>query len=74
MVGWAVSYTHLMQGRDFITPDDIKNIAVPILAHRITLNNEARFSGVLAEDIINKILEEVNVPPQKDDVFDGKRA
>lgn len=63
-----------MQGRDFITPDDIKNIAVPILAHRITLNNEARFSGVLAEDIINKILEEVNVPPQKDDVFDGKRA
>lgn len=45
-----------MEGRDFVTPDDIKAIALPVLAHRVTLNSQARFSGQSAEHIITEIL------------------
>lgn len=50
-----------MEGRDFVTPDDIKAIAVPVLGHRVTLNSQARFSGVSAETIIAQILDTVPV-------------
>jgi MoxR-like ATPase len=52
----------VLQGRDYITPDDIKAVAMPSLAHRIILKPEPRIRGVLAQDIINKILAEVPVP------------
>lgn len=50
-----------MEGRDFVTPDDIKAIAIPVLGHRVTLNSQARFSGVSAEAIIAQILDTVPV-------------
>ncbi|MDO5350783.1 MAG: MoxR family ATPase [Lachnospiraceae bacterium] len=50
-----------MEGRDFVTPDDIKAIAIPVLGHRVTLNSQARFSGVSAETIIAQILDTVPV-------------
>lgn len=50
-----------MGGRDFVTPDDIKAIAIPVLGHRVTLNSQARFSGVSAETIIAQILDTVPV-------------
>jgi len=49
-------------GRDFITPDDIKAIAINALHHRIILKPEPRIRGVLPQDILNKILAEVPVP------------
>jgi MoxR-like ATPase len=49
-------------GRDFITPDDIKAIAINALHHRIILKPEPRIRGVLAQDILNKIMAEVPVP------------
>ena len=52
----------VLQGRDFITPDDIKAVAMPSLAHRLILKPEPRIRGVLPQDIINKILAEVPVP------------
>lgn len=52
----------VMQGRDYITPDDVKAICRNALAHRIILKPEPRIRGVLAEDILNKILAEVPVP------------
>jgi MoxR-like ATPase len=52
----------VLQGRDFITPDDVKAIAQSGLAHRIILKPEPRIRGVLAQDILNKILAEVPVP------------
>jgi len=52
----------VLQGRDYITPDDVKAIAMPALAHRIILKPEPRIRGVMPQDIINKILSEVPVP------------
>ena len=45
-----------------LTPDDIKAVAMPALAHRLILKPEPRIRGVLPQDIINKILAEVPVP------------
>jgi MoxR-like ATPase len=52
----------VLQGRDYITPDDVKAISMPALAHRLILKPEPRIRGVLPQDIINKILSEVPVP------------
>ena len=52
----------VMQQRDYITPDDIKAISMHGLAHRLILKPEPRIRGVLAQDILNKILAEVPVP------------
>ncbi|MBR4411875.1 MAG: MoxR family ATPase, partial [Firmicutes bacterium] len=50
-----------MEGRDFVTPDDVKAIAVPVLHHRIVLGHEAIYSGIKAEDIIRGIIEDTPV-------------
>ena len=50
-----------MEGRDFVTPDDVKAVAVPVLSHRIILSPEARYSGAEAEKIIEDILKEIPV-------------
>lgn len=59
----AVKAWAAMQGRDFVTPDDIQSLAVPVLAHRLMLTNEARISGITAENVITSILSKVPVPP-----------
>lgn len=59
-----------MNGRSFVTPDDVQEIAVPVLAHRLLLTNEARLSGISAESIIEEILGELAVPPENGEVFD----
>lgn len=58
-----------MEGRDFVTPDDIQTLAKPVLAHRLLLTNEARISGTTAEAIIDSILAAVPVPPVNGDEF-----
>jgi MoxR-like ATPase len=52
----------VINGRDYITPDDIKFISVVSLQHRLILKPEPRIRGVLPEDILKKILAEVPVP------------
>ncbi|HET9077135.1 MAG TPA: MoxR family ATPase [Acidimicrobiales bacterium] len=54
---WAVT-----EGRDFITPEDIKTVAVPALAHRITLRPETYLHRTSAEDVVRAVLDEVAVP------------
>lgn len=49
------------QGRNFVLPDDIKSLAVPVLAHRIILKENAIFEGASAEETIISILSNVNV-------------
>jgi len=51
-----------IQGRDFITPDDIKFIAYPALTHRLLLTAEKEMEGVKVEQILEKILEKIEVP------------
>ena len=52
-----------MSGRDFVTPDDIQTLALPVLAHRLLLNNQARLSGVTAQGILEELLDTLPVPP-----------
>ncbi|GHT81568.1 MoxR-like ATPase [Actinomycetota bacterium] len=49
-------------GRHFVIPDDVKALAVPVLAHRLILEPEAIFDGVESEAIINQILIDTPVP------------
>ncbi|MCC7163319.1 MAG: MoxR family ATPase [Anaerolineae bacterium] len=51
-----------MQGRNYVVPDDIKAIALPVMRHRIMLKPEAEIEGLDADGIIQRILASVEVP------------
>ncbi len=51
-----------ISGRDFVTPDDIKKVAAPILAHRIILTPEREMEGFTAEKVVQQIIEGIEVP------------
>lgn len=51
-----------LSGRDFVTPDDIKALAVPVLGHRIILRPEYEIEGLTIEEVIERITQEVTVP------------
>ena len=50
------------EGREYILPDDIKILAVPVLAHRLVLTPEAALGGVGPDDVIEEVLGAVPVP------------
>ncbi len=58
-----------MAGRDFVTPDDVQELAIPVLAHRLMLTNEARLTKKSAEAVIADIIAAVPVPPAREDLF-----
>jgi MoxR-like ATPase len=51
-----------VEGRDFVTPDDIKALAPAVLSHRVILTADAAMSGNTVSAIISQVLEEVPVP------------
>ena len=51
-----------LSGRGFVTPDDVKALALPTLRHRIQLRAEAEMEGVTTESVINGVLRTVPVP------------
>ena len=51
-----------INGRDFVTPDDIRHIAFPVLNHRIILTPEREMEGYQAKDVIDEILKKIEVP------------
>lgn len=51
-----------IQGRDFVIPDDVKELALPVLGHRLIINPAARMRNVSARGIIHEILNSVPVP------------
>jgi len=55
-----------LQGRDFVTPDDVKAVAVPALAHRLTLRPELWVQRVSADDVVRERLETVPTPAAED--------
>jgi len=55
-----------LDGRDFVTPDDVKSVAVPALAHRLTLRPELWVQRVSAEEIVRERLETVPTPAAED--------
>ena len=52
-----------LSGRDYVTPDDVKSVAVPALCHRISLRPELWVQRVRAEDIVRECLQSVPTPP-----------
>ena len=56
---WAAS-----RGRTFVTPDDVRDLAIAALSHRIILEPEAEFDGVTAVDVIGQILLDVPAPAE----------
>jgi MoxR-like ATPase len=51
-----------LDGRDFVTPDDVKAMAVPVLEHRLILRPEFEIEGMTPAETVGKILESVVVP------------
>jgi MoxR-like ATPase len=51
-----------ISGRDFVTPDDVKTVAYPVLNHRIILTAEREMEGVETEDVIREITASIEVP------------
>jgi|SRR5688500_2961811 MoxR-like ATPase len=51
-----------LRGRDFVTPDDIKEMAPAVLRHRVMLTPESEMEGTALEDVLTRIFEQVEVP------------
>ena len=50
------------EGRDFVVPDDIKSLSLPVLRHRLILEPEAEMEGIGADDVLFDVLSEIKVP------------
>lgn len=61
-----------MAGRSYAIPEDVQGIAVPVLAHRVMLTGEARYSSHTPEKIISGILEDTPVLPSAADWIGGR--
>ncbi|MGN0408430.1 MAG: AAA family ATPase [Bacteroides sp.] len=51
-----------MKGRDYLIPEDVKEVAVPVMAHRLILTGSARMDGMTAEKVIKNVLVTVPAP------------
>jgi MoxR-like ATPase len=54
---WAV-----LQGRDYVTPDDVKFLALPTLRHRVTLSPAAEIEGRTADEAVKAVIERTPAP------------
>jgi MoxR-like ATPase len=52
----------LFDGLDYVTPDQVQEVAIPVISHRIMMNSQTRFSGSSSDQIIENILSSVAVP------------
>ena len=62
----ATRATAAAHGRTYATPDDVKTLAVPVLAHRLLLHPEAEFDGVTAEAVVGQVLLDAPPPTRRD--------
>lgn len=51
-----------LQGRDFVTPEDVKFVALPVLRHRVMLTPDKEMEGVTADEIVKQIVNKIEVP------------
>ncbi|MCH5682973.1 hypothetical protein LWM68_00960 [Niabella sp. W65] len=58
----ASKATAAIQGRDFVTPEDIIRVAAPVLRHRIILSPEKEMEGVNENEIIKQIINGLEIP------------
>lgn len=58
-----------MEGRTFVTPDDVQTLAEPVLSHRLLPTNEARVAGATSASILADLLDRTPVPPSREGRF-----
>ncbi|NIA21952.1 MAG: AAA domain-containing protein [Anaerolineaceae bacterium] len=58
----AAKVVAALGGRDFVTPDDVKRMAMPVLRHRLIPKPEAEIEGISTDDIVEQVLAEVEIP------------
>lgn len=58
----AAQVRALLQGRDYVIPEDVKGLAIPVLSHRMMVRSESRLRGRSAVAVLKEILEQVAVP------------
>ncbi|MDQ2084833.1 MoxR family ATPase [Herbivorax sp. ANBcel31] len=51
-----------IKGRDYVLPDDIQDMAIPVLSHRIIMNQEAKMENITSDNVIEEVLLNVKVP------------
>ncbi len=54
-----------IRGRSYVIPDDVKHLAIPVLAHRLILSSDARLRGRSAVEVLRELLERVAVPVEE---------
>jgi MoxR-like ATPase len=52
----------LVRGRDHVGPDDVRALAVPVLAHRVTLDDDAWIRGTAPDDVVRRVIDRVPAP------------
>jgi MoxR-like ATPase len=62
MLAASVRAYAVLQGRDFVIPDDVKTLALPALRHRVTLSPSAEIEGLSADKILGEILDQTAAP------------
>ena len=63
-VAWlnATKASACLLGRDYVTPDDVKEVAKPLLRHRLILKPEAQLDNVKIDEVIESLLKQISVP------------
>lgn len=51
-----------LHGRDFVTPEDVKTVALPVLRHRVGLTPDKEMEGVTPDEVVKQIIDKVEVP------------
>jgi len=54
-----------LSGRDYVIPDDLKRLAIPVLAHRLILSTDARLRGRSAAEVLTHLVEQIAVPVEE---------
>ena len=58
----AAQAAALFDGQSFVTPEQIQALAAPVIAHRLVLEQQAKFSGVTARSVVEDVLKKIPVP------------
>ena len=58
----AAKASALLDGRDYVTPRDVKDLAIRVLSHRVILSPDGRLHGRTTADVLERILDKVPVP------------
>ena len=52
----------LFDGLEFVAPEQIQELAVPVIAHRLVMDPQARFSGLTARGVVGDVVRKIKVP------------